>query len=213
MIKRGQYVGRFFVLWGEGTFKGEKGGASVEDGAIIELYWQRDQQAITASDQKYGGLCRSLSQNILDSREDAEECVNDTWHRAWITMPPQRPGSLGAYLARITRNLSIDRWRSRRSQKRGAGMEALVLELEDCVPAVPSAEAEFEAREVAAAIDRWLDTLGREDRAAFVRRYWYAERVDELARQFGCTPQQMAGRLFRLRGGLRRALEREGVSL
>ena len=92
-------------------------------------------------------------------------------------------------------------------------MEALVLELEDCVPVVQSAEAEFEAKETAAAIDRWLDTLSREDRVAFVRRYWYGERVDALAGQCGCTPKQMAGRLFRLRGGLRRALEREGVSL
>ena len=118
MTVRRQYAGRFFVLWGEGTFKGEKGGASVVDGAIIELYWQRDEQAITASDQKYGGLCRSLSQNILDRWEDAEECVNDTWHRAWVTMPPQRPGSLRAYLVRIVRNLSIDRYRARRSPPR-----------------------------------------------------------------------------------------------
>ncbi len=185
----------------------------MEDSAIVALYWQRDEGAITASDEKYGGLCRSLSQNILNSLQDAEECVNDTWHRAWVTMPPQRPSSLRAYLARIVRNLSIDRWRTRHSQKRGEGMEALVLELEDCVPAVQSAEAEFEAKEAAAAIDRWLDTLSREDRVAFVRRYWFGERVDALAGQCGCTPKQMAGRLFRLRSGLRRALEREGVNL
>ena len=93
----------------------------MEDSAIVALYWQRDQQAITASDEKYGALCRGLSWNILESREDAEECVNDTWHRAWNTMPPQRPVSLRAYLARIVRNLSIDRYRLRRSQKRGGG--------------------------------------------------------------------------------------------
>ena len=185
----------------------------MEDQQIIQLYWDRLEQAIVESERKYGAYCRSIARRILAVEEDAEECVNDTWHRAWITMPPQRPGSLRAYLARIVRNLSIDRWRARRSQKRGEGMEALVLELEDCVPAVQSAEAEFEAKETAAAIDRWLDTLSREDRVAFVRRYWYGERVDKLAGQCGCTPKQMAGRLFRLRGGLRRALEREGVSL
>ena len=103
----------------------------MEDTAIVELYWARDQRAITASDEKYGGLCRGLSFNILASREDAEECVNDTWHRAWDTMPPQRPASLRAYLVRLVRNLSIDRWRARKSQKRGEGLEALVLELED----------------------------------------------------------------------------------
>lgn len=185
----------------------------MEDQQIIQLYWDRLEQAIVESERKYGSYCRSIARRILAVEEDAEECVNDTWHRAWNTMPPQRPGSLRAYLARIVRNLSIDRWRAKRSQKRGEGMEALVLELEDCVPAVQSAEAEFEAKETAAAIDRWLDTLSQEDRVAFVRRYWYGERVDALAGQCGCTPKQMAGRLFRMRGSLRRALEREGVSL
>ena len=157
----------------------------MEDTAIVELYWARDQRAITASDEKYGGLCRGLSFNILASREDAEECVNDTWHR----------------------------WRSGRARKRGEGLEQLVLELEDCVPAGPSAEEAWEARETAAAIDRWLDTLSREDRTAFVGRYWYGERVDRLAGRFGRSPNWMAQRLRRLRAGLRRALEQEGVCL
>ena len=104
----------------------------------MALYWKREERAITASEEKYGPVCRSVSYNILQSRPDAEECVNDTWHRAWNTMPPQRPNSLRAYLCRIVRNLSIDRWRQRYSAKRGGGMEALVLELEECVPAVPS---------------------------------------------------------------------------
>ena len=157
----------------------------MEDAAIVELYWDRDQRAITASDEKYGALCRSLSHNILASREDAEECVNDTWHRAWDTMPPQRPNSLRAYLCRIVRNLSIDRWRAARSQKRGEGLGQLVLELEDCVPAGPSAEEAWEARETAAAVDRWLAALAQTDRMLFVRRYWYGERVDQLAARFG----------------------------
>ena len=100
----------------------------MEDATIIGLYWARDEGAIAASDEKYGWLCRNLSQNILDSREDAEECVNDTWHKAWDTMPPQRPGSLRAYLAKITRNLSIDRWRARRTEKRGNGLAVLLDE-------------------------------------------------------------------------------------
>ena len=185
----------------------------MEDSAIIDLYWARDQYAISASDEKYGALCRKLSQNILSSREDAEECVNDTWHRAWDTMPPRRPGSLRAYLAKIVRNLSIDRWRARKAQKRGAGLEVLLSELEDCVPASPSAEAETEAGLVSDCIDRWLDGLPQLDRVAFVRRYWYGQRVDELAAQLGNTPKQMAQRLFRLRGSLRRALEKEGIVL
>ena len=187
----------------------------MEDAAIIGLYWARDERAITASDEKYGKLCRALSQNILDSREDAEECVNDTWQRAWDTMPPQRPGSLRAYLAKITRNLSIDRWRTKRAEKRGRGMDVLLEELEESLPlpAAPSAEELTEARETARTIERWLDTLSPADRTAFLRRYWYGQRVDRVAAQAGCSPNSMAKRLGRLRDGLRRALEQEGINL
>lgn len=185
----------------------------MEDAAIIGLYWARDEGAITASDEKYGLLCRNLSQNILDSREDAEECVNDTWHKAWDTMPPQRPGSLRAYLAKITRNLSIDRWRARRTEKRGNGLAVLLDELEECLSAAPSTEEISEARETARIIDRWLDTLSPEDRKAFLRRYWYGQRVDMVAAQAGCSPNSMAKRLGRLRDGLRRALKQEGINV
>ena len=185
----------------------------MEDAAIIGLYWARDERAVAASDEKYGRLCRSLSRDILDSAEDAEECVNDTWQRAWDTMPPQRPSSLRAYFAKITRNLSIDRWRARRAEKRGAGLAVLLEELEDALPAAPSAEEITEARETARAIDRWLDTLSPADRKAFLRRYWYGQRVDQVAAQAGCSPNSMAKRLGRLRDGLRRALEQEGINV
>ena len=185
----------------------------MEDIAIVALYWQRDEGAITASEEKYGPACRKLSYNILQSLQDAEECVNDTWHRAWDTMPPQKPHSLGAYLCRIARNLSIDRWRARQSKKRGEGLEELVLELEECVSSVPSAEEEWEARAAAEIIDRWLDTLQERDRAAFLLRYWYGQPVGELARQLGGSPNRMSQRLHRLREGLRKTLEREGVKL
>ena len=185
----------------------------MEDAAIVALYWQRDQQAVSASAEKYGPLCHSLSYNILASRQDAEECVNDTWHRAWDTMPPQRPSSLRAYLCRIVRNLSIDRWRARYSQKRGEGMESLVLELEDCVPAVPSAEEQWESSQITAAVERWLNTLPGAERRLFLARYWYGEPVKELAARLGGKPNQTAQQLRRLRLSLRQALEEEGVSL
>ena len=106
----------------------------MEDSGIIALYWQRDQRAISETDSKYGLFCRSLAQRILSSREDAEECVNDTWHRAWNTMPPERPRSLRAYLARIARNLSIDRWRKQSAQKRGGKEMIFALdELGECM--------------------------------------------------------------------------------
>ena len=183
----------------------------MEDHAIVNLYWSRNPEAIQRTGEKYGGYCRAIARNILPDCRDAEECVNDTWHKAWDTMPPQRPGSLRAYLAKITRNLSIDRWRARRTEKRGNGLAVLLDELEECLPAVPSAEEISEAQETARAIDRWLDTLSPVDRTAFLRRYWYGQRVDRIAAQAGCSPNSMAKRLSRLRDGLRKALEQEGI--
>lgn len=184
----------------------------MEDRTIVALYWSRDQRALGESQKKYGPLCFRLSENILASREDAEECVSDTWLRAWDTMPPQRPESLRAYLARICRNLSLDRWRARRARKRGAGLEVLLEELEDCA-AAPSAEEVSESREIVRCIDRWLAGLPEDDRTAFLRRYWFGLSVKELARQEACAPQQMTQRLYRLRQGLRRTLEEEGIVL
>ena len=185
----------------------------MEDGKIIDLYWARSQQAIAESEKKYGLYCHTIAQRILERREDAEECVNDTWHRAWNAMPPQRPGCLRAFFAALTRNLSLDRWRERRAEKRGGGLEVLLSELEDCLPAAGGVEEEVEAGELAWAIDRWLDGLDRPDRTAFLRRYWYGQRVDQVARQAGCSPNTMTKRLGRLRDSLRRALEQEEISV
>ena len=185
----------------------------MEDSAIIELYWQRSQTAIAASDAKYGRLCHSISYNILQTHEDAEECVNDTWHRAWEAMPPQRPGSLRAFFCRIVRNLSIDRYRAASSRKRGQGMEALVLELEESVPAAPSAEEQWELREIAAAVGRWLDAQTPADRSLCVGRYFCGAAVKDLAAALGGSPNRLSQRLHRLRESLRGALEREGVCI
>lgn len=116
----------------------------MDDFAIVELFHQRDKQAITESDKKYGVMCRSIALRLLDFREDAEECVNDTWHTAWNRMSPDRPQALGAFLGRITRNLSISRWRRDHAQKRYSGMEVLLSELEDCVPAPGTVEEFFD---------------------------------------------------------------------
>lgn len=185
----------------------------MEDARIIGLYWARDEEAIPASDEKYGGLCRTLSRNILGSPEDAEECVNDTWHRAWDTMPPQRPQSLRAYFVAITRNLSLNRWHRARAEKRGGGLEVLLAELEECLPAAESVEDAVASRELSRAIDRWLDGLALADQEAFLWRYWYGQQVAEVARQAGCSPNTMTKRLGRLRESLRRALEQEGISV
>ncbi len=169
----------------------------MEDCAIIELYWARNEDAIAQTDRKFGPLCRQLAFNILSNREDSEECVNDTWHRAWDTMPPQRPDSLRAYLGRIVRNLAISRLRRRTAQKRGFGMELMLSELESCLPSPARPEQELEARELATLIETWLHTLSKDDRVLFVRRYWYADAVNVLAREWGQTPNQMTKRLLR----------------
>ena len=185
----------------------------MEDTNIVALYWERNQQAIVESSRKYGSFCGGMARNILGNPEDAEECVNDTWHRAWDTIPPQRPVSLRAYLGRIVRNLSIDRWRRSRAQKRGEGMELMLSELEDCLPGGVTPQQELENREITKALEGWLDTLTGEERSLFLRRYWYGTGVGELASLWGCTPNRMAQRLFKLRKSLRVYLQEREVFL
>ena len=183
----------------------------MDDFAIVELFHQRDEQAITESDKKYGALCRSIALRLLDFREDAEECVNDTWHTAWNRMPPDRPQALGAFLGRITRNLSISRWRRIHAQKRYSGIEVLLSELEDCVPAPGTVEEFFDRQQLSQSISIWLDSLTEEDRRLFIRRYWYGEPVKELAAERGELANSLSQRLLRLRKALRTFLESKGV--
>lgn len=184
----------------------------MEDHAIIELYHRRNEQAITETDRKYGPLCRSIALRLLSIREDAEECVNDTWHAAWNKMPPDRPQVLSAFLGRITRNLSVSRWRREHARKRFEGMEILLSELEDCVPAPGTVEESLERRLLAQFISAWLDTLTEEDRRLFIRRYWFGDPVKNLAAEQGQNPNRLSQRLLRLRKSLRDFLESEGVT-
>ena len=181
----------------------------VDDRQIVALYWERNQDAIAESGAKYGALLHSIAYHILSSREDSEECVNDTYERAWDTIPPQRPDRLSAYLGRITRNLAINRWRSAHTRKRGG--DVLLSELSDCIPASGSVEAEAELSVLTDAVRRWLEGLSRDDRALFLRRYWFCAPVKELARETGTSPNKLAGRLYRLRQKLRAALEQEEI--
>ena len=181
----------------------------MDDKAIIALFFARDESAIAETDRAHGAVLRRMAVNILSVFDDAEECVSDTYLRAWNTIPPTVPASLRAYLGRIVRNLSLDRRRSQSAQKRYGGMEALTDELEDCVPSPGTVEGEVEAAEMGAAIGRWLSQLGADDRALFVRRYWYGDAVKSLAAELGCTESQMAQRMLKLRKSLKRALEKE----
>ena len=179
----------------------------MEDRDIVTLYWQRDQEAIRQTDRQYGRYLSAIAFGILADREDSRETVNDTYLRAWDSMPPQQPRSLGAYLGRITRNLSINRFYKNHAQKRGSGTP--MSELSDCVPAPQSVEQQVDAHRLAEVLRAWLSALPPEERGLFLRRYWFAESLDTLAAACGTTPNKLAGRLFRLRRKLRTTLEQE----
>ncbi len=186
----------------------------MEDGKIIDLYWARSQQAVAASEEKYGPYCHTIARRILDREEDAEECVNDTWLHAWNAMPPQRPGVLSAFFGKLTRNLSLDRWRRLRAAKRGGNqVEVALHELEECLPDRRSPDEELEAGETAALISAFLRRQSELDRVIFVRRYFHLEPLDSLARRYGLSLGQVKSKLHRMRNRLRQELEREGVAV
>lgn len=184
------------------------------DHEIIRLYWQRDQKAIPATADKYGPYCTAIARNILSSREDAEECVSDTWLCAWNSMPPQRPARLAAFLGAITRNLSFNRYNYLHAAKRGGGELPLVLdELEQCVSGMDAVEDELARKELLAALDAFLGALPRDKRRIFLCRYWYADPVRDIARRFGMTAGAVNTTLSRLRAQLREDLKQRGFSL
>ena len=184
----------------------------MDDEVILELYFARNQEAIRETDCKYGGYCRRISQKILGSREDAEECVNDTWLQAWNKIPPQRPQYFQAFLGCIVRNLSLDRWEQRQTKKRGGGQTKILLsELKDCLPSPDLPERRLEERELGNILSRWLAQQPQKNRVAFVRRYWYADTLAETAAQIGCTTGAAKALLHRMRRSLRAHLEKEGV--
>ena len=183
----------------------------MEDNTIIQLYFDRDERAISCTEEQYGALCTRIAQNIVQSREDAEECVSDTYHTAWRSMPPTWPESLRAFLSRITRNLAISRVRQETAQKRGGGQ--LLCELSDCLPDTNTPERQAELREITDCLSRWLDTLRPDDRALFLRRYYFGDELKTLGKLCGQTERQLAQRMLRLRRKLKSALEREGIAV
>lgn len=186
----------------------------MEDSQIVELYWARSEQAITETSDKYGGYLRNISWNILRSHGDAEECVNDTYLRTWNAIPPARPSALRVWLGRIARNLSLDRWKQSRAQKRGGDEAALLLgELDTCIPAPHGTEKAMEDQEIAALISLFLRNLSPETRKIFLRRYWYGEDLTTIAACLGCSQGKVKSSLFRTRKALRAYLEKEEVLL
>lgn len=183
----------------------------MEDQKIIDLYWQRSEQAIAETDTKYGGYCYSIAYNILTNREDSEESVSDTYMAAWRSMPPKKPGILSAFLGKITRHLSIDRWRRRTAEKRGGGEVVLALdELENCVSGEESVENKLQRKELTVAVNRFLDQLPETERNVFLCRYWYVDSIGDIAANFGFSEAKVNSMLYRTREKLRKALQKEG---
>lgn len=183
----------------------------MRDEEIIALFFERSEQAIEALRGKYGVPVRCVARNILGSRQDAEECENDTYLGCWNSIPPHRPDPLKTYVCRIARNLAVTRYHSNTAQKRNSSYDAAFEELEECIPDTFSVENEAETAELTAAINAFLSELKREDRVMFVRRYWFSDTVADIAKALGMRENLVSVRLFRLRDRLRRYLTKEGL--
>lgn len=184
----------------------------MEDALIIELYNRRDEKAIEETSLKYGAYCYSIANNILSDAQDSEECVSDTWMKAWNSIPPGRPASLKLFLARITRNLSIDRYRSANRQKRGGEVSVALEEISDFVPS-RDLEDEIERRELVRSLNAFLEGLPVRERNVFVRRYFFVEEVGVIAERYGLSEGNVFKILSRTRVKLKNYLEKEGYRI
>ncbi len=183
----------------------------MEDTGIIELYFARDESAIKETDKKYGAYCTAIAMNLLNSREDAQECVNDTYLSVWERIPPHIPECLRAFLGRMTRNISVERYRKLHAKKRFSGMETALDELAECLPSDENVERAFDAKMLADSLNEWLDRLEERDRMLFVRRYWFGDTAKALAAKMGFSEAGVSRKLARLRDSLREALTERGM--
>ena len=183
----------------------------MEDSQIIDLFFERSEQAVEELDRKYGRAVRQTAANLLQNVQDAEECVNDAYLGVWNSIPPHRPESLVSYVCRISRNLAVSKLRRDAAVKRNSSFDLVLEELEDFVPSGMDVEADYEAKELASAVNRFLATLCYDDRFLFVRRYFYADSVRDIAEQMHVRDGRVSTRLFRLREKLRKNLKKEGL--
>ena len=186
----------------------------MNDEQILDLYFARDEQALVETDRKYGGYCFTLANSILHNDQDAEETVSDTYLKAWNAIPPKRPGIFKMFLAKITRNLAFSRWRAYSAEKRGGGeMELVLEELEGCLAAPGGVEDTMNAKELARTIRAFLDTLPEREQDIFLRRYFFVEESETIARRYGMKPATVLRTLSRTRMKLKRYLLKEGYAL
>lgn len=182
----------------------------MDDKELLDLFSERSERAISETQQKYGSLCITLAERILGNREDAEECVNDALLIAWNSIPPECPRNLPAYLNVLTRNIALNRLKADNRLKRGRGQIPAVLdELAECIPAAETVEAEYDRRSFRAVMERFLDTLPRDTRVIFVRRYWYMNSCREIADAYQMSESKVRVSLTRTRRKLKTFLEKE----
>jgi RNA polymerase sigma-70 factor (ECF subfamily) len=184
----------------------------MDDRKIIQLFFSRSQDAISELSQKYGKFCYRIAMNILKNREDAEETENDTYLKVWNSIPPACPDVLRAYIGRITRNLSLSRYRYNHREKRDGHLQVFLSELEDCIPAPQNVEASTDDT-VSNAICAFLAHQDSKTRSLFIRRYFYMESISALAKDFGMKESNVSTKLNRVRIKLKCYLEKEGISV
>lgn len=186
----------------------------MEDRQIVDLYWARSESAISETADKYGRYCHSIAYNILHNNEDSEECVNDTYLNAWEAMPDQRPRKLSAFLGKITRNLSLNRWELYNAEKRGSGQIPLALdELQECIPSPDSANQMVDDLMLVEIFNQFLASLSKQKRMIFIRRYWYLSPIAEIAADYSISESKVKMSLLRSRNALKQVLEKEGIGI
>ena len=181
----------------------------LDDSKIINLFFERNEQAISELEGKYGTYCYSVSWNILRVKEDAEECVNESFYKAWTSIPPLVPANLKIWLARVVRNVSINQWKKNHAKKRYAGIEIQLSELEECVPSPMRIDNNVE--ELGKIISTWLRTVSKEERRIFLLRYFWGKKVREIAKIEQEKAEKISKKLFVLRNQLKNVLEEEGM--
>ena len=186
----------------------------MDDKKIVDLFFERNENAVKESSEKYGKYCYFIANNILDCPEDSEECVNDTLLRAWNSIPPAKPTSLKAYLGRITRNLALDTYDRKKAQKRSSQVELAYDEISEFVSLDSSSRSDAtDEMAVKNAINEFLASLTSQKRIIFIQRYWYLCSVKDIADKNGISQANVKITLMRLRGQLKKFLEKEGINL
>lgn len=185
----------------------------MNDERIIELFFERSEQAIKELDKKYGRVCYTVSYNILNNRQDAEECVNDAYLGTWNAIPPAKPNFLLAFVCKIVRNISLKRYEQNTATKRNSYYDVAMEELGDCLACAPTVDEEIAERELTEIIESFLDSLSKENRVIFLRRYWFSDTYTDIAKQVGLTEKNVSVRLTRIRKELREYLLERKVLL